>query len=102
ERYDAGGTRDPAFGGEVTVLTRPAGMAYDIADFVALGPDRKPVLAGRGDTPDGLLIARYQADPDPPSAPGTPDPGTTPAGGTQPPGALSLSGLKLTRRTFVV
>jgi hypothetical protein len=89
-------------------MNRPAGLAYDIADFVAVAPDGKLVLGGPGYDPDQqtqkLAIARYQAAPDAPMSPaGDPTaPGTT----TQPPPAvqpapLALSGLKVTQRRFV-
>jgi uncharacterized delta-60 repeat protein len=104
ERFNADGTPDAAFGGGATVLTRPPGGPYCIADFVAVAPDGKPVLGGKAydtDAPDRLMLTRYQAAPDAPAnvdpAPGE----TTPAaGGTQQPDALVLSGLKLTRKTF--
>ncbi|HEX6582428.1 MAG TPA: hypothetical protein VF056_02415 [Thermoleophilaceae bacterium] len=99
-RLNADGTPDSSFGGGAPVLKRvlPGQTCY--AEHLAIAPDGKIVLAGQtynADIQDYMVaMLRYQVDPDP--QPAAEPPAATP----EPPAPLALSGLRVTRRSFVV
>jgi len=100
ERLNADGSPDSSFGGGALVVGRVLPADYCYAQQVAIAPDGKIVLGGltyNSQVEDQMVaIARYQVDPDP--QPAAEPPEATP----QPPAPLALSGLRVTRRNFVV
>ena len=98
-RLNADGTPDSSFGAGAPVLKRvhPGQTCY--AEHLAIAPDGKIVLAGQtynADVQDYMVaMLRYQVDPDP--QPAAEPPEVTP----QQPAPLALSGLRVTRRSFV-
>jgi uncharacterized delta-60 repeat protein len=103
ERRNADGTPDMSFGGGAPVLVRSPHESSSNTDYVAVATDGKILTAGVGYDPvaqtNELAIQRFQGADDPPSNPG----GTGATGpATQPqvvPGPLTLSNLRITRRT---
>src|SRR3954470_2807418 len=104
ERRHAEGTPDTSLGGGAPVLVRSPHDSSSYTDYVAVATDGRILTAGVGYDPvaqsNELAIQRFQGADDPPTNPG----GTGPTGpATQPevaPGPLTLSDLKMTRRTF--
>ena len=99
-RLNADGSQDSSFNGGAPALKQmfPGELCY--AEQLAIAPDGKIVLGGETDNPEAQVdmaaIARYQVDPDP--QPAAEPPEATP----QPAVPLAMSGLRVTRRSFVV
>jgi uncharacterized delta-60 repeat protein len=108
-RRNADGSPDTSFANGGPVVSRPAPNTTCIVEVAAVAPDGK-IVAGEhtGDYPhERAAIARYLVDPDPVGGtPGGSD--GTAAGEAGPPPAspaqdrLTLSGLKVTNRRFIV
>ena len=95
-RLNADGSQDSSFNGGAPALKQmfPGELCY--AQQLAIAPDGKVVLGGQTYNPeaqtDMAALVRYQVDPDPQPAAEAPP---------QQPAPLALSGLRVTRRSFV-
>jgi uncharacterized delta-60 repeat protein len=99
QRLSADGAPDPAFAGGSPVLRSAVDGQRSAALTVAVGPDGKIVSGGKtGEYPGArAVLMRAKSEPDPVATPDSQPVTTMPAAS-----ALTLSGLRLTNRRFVV